>query len=200
MTAPFDYPADPHTRCHGPLGYRDCDSFRPWLRDEFSFRCVYCLLREQWGRVRGLYTIDHFLPVSRHPAQSVEYDNLLYACVTCNGAKGDRTLPDPLAVLTRPGVRVAEDGTIHADNPEAARLIELLGLNAAESVEFRLLWIGILALCARHDPPLYRRLLGYPDDLPDLTRLIPPAGNQRPQGVTQSAHARRSRGQLSDVY
>src|SRR5205814_9068910 len=36
-------------------------------RDEFTFRCVYCLLREQWGLVRGTFAIDHFLPVAIHP-------------------------------------------------------------------------------------------------------------------------------------
>src|SRR5437764_4015992 len=100
MTIPFIYPSVPHVRRHGPQGYADYASYRPWLRDEFSFRCVYCLLREQWGRVRGTYALDHFLPVAQHPAEMTEYDNLLYACATCNGAKGDRVVPDPLSVLT----------------------------------------------------------------------------------------------------
>ena len=47
MNSPFEYPSSPHRRRHGPLGYADYASFRPWLRDEFSFRCVYCLLRER---------------------------------------------------------------------------------------------------------------------------------------------------------
>ena len=48
----FRYPAVPHARRHGPRGYADAESYRPWLRDEFTFRCVYCLFREQWGRSR----------------------------------------------------------------------------------------------------------------------------------------------------
>jgi hypothetical protein len=59
MTA-FDYPPGPHVRRHGPRGYADLESFRPWLRDEFDFRCVYCLLREQWGRTRGTFELDYF--------------------------------------------------------------------------------------------------------------------------------------------
>ena len=78
MSAPFAYPAVPHARNHGPQGYTDYTSYRPWLRDEFSFRCVYCLFREQWGRVRGVYTLDHFLPVALHPGKATDYDNLLY--------------------------------------------------------------------------------------------------------------------------
>jgi hypothetical protein len=36
MTA-FTYPAEPHRRRHGPQGYADAASYRPWLRDEFAF-------------------------------------------------------------------------------------------------------------------------------------------------------------------
>ena len=52
---PFRYPEQPHVRRHGPQGYVTLESYRPWLRDEFTFRCVYCLLREQWGRARGSF-------------------------------------------------------------------------------------------------------------------------------------------------
>lgn len=200
MNIPFDYPSSPHARRHGPRGYSDYPSYRPWLRDEFSFRCVYCLLREQWGRVRGVYALDHFLPVAHHPEQETEYDNLLYACATCNAAKGDRSVPDPLTVLIGTAVRVSEDGLLHAKSAEAARLIELLGLNDPRTVEFRMLWIGIIALSARHAPELHRRLMGYPDDLPDLANLQPPGGNARPGGTEQSAFARRQRDTLPESY
>jgi hypothetical protein len=199
MSAPFEYPLAPHARRHGPQGYADYASFRPWLRDEFSFRCVYCLLREQWGLVRSIYAIDHFLPVAHHPASVTDYDNLLYACVTCNTAKGARAVPDPLAVLTSAVVRVAKDGTIQAGNPEAARLIELLGLDSQDYTEFRKLWIDIVAV-ARQKPDLYLRLMGYPEDLPDLRLPQPPGGNSRPAGVEQSAFARRERGELPSDY
>lgn len=44
---PFVYAAFPNLRRRGPRGYRRHESYRDWLRDEFSFRCVYCLNREQ---------------------------------------------------------------------------------------------------------------------------------------------------------
>jgi HNH endonuclease len=200
MTPPFQYPPAPHVRRHGPQGYADYSSFRPWLRDEFSFRCVYCLLREQWGRVNGTFTIDHFVAVAIDPELENDYDNLLSACVTCNLRKGVRVLPDPLTVLTSTVVRVESDGTIHADaNSEAARLIELLGLDSRESTRFRKRWIEIVAL-ARQNPDLYRELMGYPDDLPNLRCRRPPGGNTRPAGVEQSAFARRERGELPSSY
>jgi hypothetical protein len=174
MTPPFRYPSTRHTRRHGPRGYADYTGFRPWLRDEFSFRCVYCLFREQWGRVNGIFTIDHFVAVTNDHELESDYDNLLFACVTCNFRKGARVLPDPLAVLTSTAVRVDSDGTIHADaKSAAAQLIELLGLDSPESTSFRKRWIEIIAL-ARQNPDLYQQLMGYPDELPDLRRRRPP--------------------------
>jgi hypothetical protein len=101
MTTPFTYPAAPHVRRHGPQGYADHASYRPWLRDEFTFRCVYCLLREQWGRVSATFDIDHFLPVAHHPELAATYDNLLYSCATCNVGKGAQRLPDPCRVFVQ---------------------------------------------------------------------------------------------------
>ena len=55
---PFTYPSAPIVRRHDPIGYLDYDSFRPWLRDEFRFRCVYCLRRERWEPDLGVFEID----------------------------------------------------------------------------------------------------------------------------------------------
>src|SRR6516162_3084584 len=112
--AAFSYPASPHMRRHGPRGYHDHESYRPWLRDEFTFRCVYCLLREQWGLVRGVFDIDHFLPVANYPDQRLAYDNLLYGWVTCNAAKGKQVVPDPSQFLLGADVSVSEDGQLSA--------------------------------------------------------------------------------------
>ena len=37
-TAIFDYPRQPHERRHGPSGYDPYGGYKPWLRDEFTFR------------------------------------------------------------------------------------------------------------------------------------------------------------------
>src|SRR5947209_20503873 len=123
------YPVARHDRRHGPRGYSDVESYRPWLRDEFAFRCVYCLFREQWGRVKAGFTLDHFLPVSVHPEHQHSYDNLLYACVACNRAKGAALVPDPTQVFVEGAVHVHEDGRIEGTTPAARRLIRLLGLD-----------------------------------------------------------------------
>jgi hypothetical protein len=88
---------------------------------------VYCLVRETWGPFKGVYALDHFLPMVARPDLALEYENLLYGCVSCNLSKGSQAAPDPLTCLLHPVVRVAEDGAILADTPAARKLIELLG-------------------------------------------------------------------------
>jgi hypothetical protein len=200
MTPPFTYPHAPQARRHGPRGYADYERYRPWLRDEFAFRCVYCLLREAWGPVTGVYALDHFVPVVLRPDLALEYENLRYACVSCNLIKAAQRTADPTAVLLAPQVRVTPDGTLRADTVEAGRLIDLLGLNRPRLRELRELWIGIIRLAAAADPILYRRLLGFPDDLPNLRRLRPPGGNTRPQGVATSYFVQRQHGTLPATY
>jgi hypothetical protein len=193
---PFTYPAVPHVRRHGPQGYADYASYRPWLRDEFNFRCVYCLLREQWGRVRGIFHLDHFHPTAHDPGKKQRYDNLLYCCAACNEAKGDRLVPDPCQVLLEGDVEVGEDGVLVSKTPEAHRLVKKLGLNRPEAREFRCIWISIIALAREYDLPLYQQLLGFPEELPNLARLRPPGGNTRPEGIAESWYEKRRTGTL----
>jgi hypothetical protein len=161
---------------------------------------VYCLLRETWGTFQGVYALDHFLPMVSRPDLALEYENLLYGCVSCNLAKGSQKTPNPLSCLLDPVVQVSEDGAIHAQTPAARKLIDMLGLNRPRLREFRELWIRIVRLAALCDPELSRRLRGYPIELPDLSTLRPPEGNTHPAGVAQSHFARRQRGELPDVY
>jgi hypothetical protein len=158
------------------------------------------LLRETWGPGKGSYALDHFLPMASRPDLALEYENLLYACVSCNLSKGRLRTPDPLSNLLEADVTVAEDGGLDAATPKARKLIELLGLNRPRLREFRELWIRIVRLAALYDPPLLQQLTAYPADLPDLDTLQPPEGNARPEGIAQSHFARRQRGELPYTY
>jgi hypothetical protein len=73
-------------------------------------------------------------------------------------------------------------------------------LDSEEARAYRRRWISILRLAQRYAPELYEELLSCPPDLPDLSRLRPPGGNTRPQGIEQSHHARRARGELPEIY
>ena len=202
MTVPnaFEYPAHSHRRRHGPQGYASAIQYRDWLRDEFDFRCVYCLEREQWVHRTGHFHTEHFQPVAQRPDLTVEYDNLVYACHVCNALKRDQIVPDPLRVLLNDAVSVQANGTLTADTKEAAKLLEMLQLNSPESRRRRRLILRVIRLAKEHDPALLQELLGFPDNLPDLSRLHPPGGNRRPTGVTRSHFAKTSRGTLPTTY
>ncbi len=198
---PFDYPASRTLRRHGPNGYADYRSYRPWLRDEFTFRCVYCLKREQWGLVAGDFDLDHFQAQARSAGKDANnYDNLLYSCHTCNLRKGGNELPDPCSGLTADQARVHLDGSLEARSDDAERIILILGLNSEKYKEFRLIWIRSVQLARAHDREHYLRLMCFPADLPDLSRERPPAGNSRPEGVGLSYFALRQRGELTETY
>lgn len=200
---PFTYPVTRHIRKHGPYGYTDYESYRDWLRDEYSFRCVFCLKREQW-ELTGTWDIDHSAPQSSHPQDRLNYENLLYVCHRCNITKNVRIAPDPCQIAFGQCLQVHEDGTIEALNPEGELLVANLRLDSAKRTESRYLIISLLRSLFQSSKPqdkeLYIQLMRYPDDLPDLSRLRPPGGNRRPEGVNESFYARRMRGELEETY
>lgn len=201
----FAYPEAAHVRRHGPAGYLEYQSFKPWLRDEFTFRCVYCLFRERWyPNGQDSFSVDHVVPQQQAPERICDYENLVYACVRCNSCKQAVLLPDPCATAYASLLRVREeDGVVEGLTPEGARLIDVLLLNRADSVSWRRQWLAALrrvrVAVGGGDPELVRLLLSYPDDLPDLVALRPP-GNTRPAGLAQSYLALRQRGELPEGY
>ncbi|NLF73976.1 MAG: hypothetical protein GX575_33635 [Candidatus Anammoximicrobium sp.] len=148
----------------------------------------------------GEYDIDHFQPVSVNAALGTDYDNLLYACARCNLAKRDREVPDPTVHLTTDELRVYPDGRIEGLTPAAKKLIAKLDLDSPQATQWRLIWIRNVELARQFDREQYERLLSFPDDLPDLSRLRPPGGNTRPAGVEESHFVRRQRNQLAVTY
>ena len=81
----FRYPDTPPPRRHQPQGYCAYQSCKPWLRDEFGFRCVYCLWRECWeANGHHGFGVEHVNPRSTSEEQVVDYDQFVYACNTCN--------------------------------------------------------------------------------------------------------------------
>lgn len=199
---PFAFPVGVHTRRHGPSGWSDYRRYKPWLRDEFSFRCVYCLNRERWMDTRRGYQIDHFVPQKIRPDLRADYDNLLYLCAACNNLKGAALLPDPCVLALNECLCFHDDGTVEALMPrqdEGQRLIDVLELDQPQLIEFRRCKIGAIKSHLVHDPDLYLHELGYPTDLPDLTSNMPPR-NSRLGGISESCRARLDVGVLPPVY
>ena len=195
----FDYPQPQEKRRHGPAGYSAYESFRPWLRDEFDFRCVYCLKRETWGQVTFDFELDHFEPQSLNPQLRLDYLNLVYACRHCNAVKRDQTVADPFVFLRATHVTTLADGSLQPNDIETQRLIRQLDLNSPRLKAWRVMWLRIVALAKVHDPGLYFQLVGFPDDLPNLSKRKPPQ-NLRTEGLEQCWFARRQRGDLPAEY
>ena len=196
----FEYPAAPHVRRHGPAGYKDYGSYRDWLRDEFMFRCVYCLRREQWDERGAAFHIEHFIPVVIDPDSTCEYVNLLYACATCNEAKkAVLGVPDPCKVAFHDCLRVIDNGRVVAQNDDGEKLIQVLRLDSERSVRHRSRWMRILEALRTTHPALHEELMGFPAELPDLRQKRVPS-NTKPKGAQNCYFALRERGELPAMY
>lgn len=200
--AAFDYPTQKHVRRHGPVGYEDYKSCRDWLRDEFSFRCVFCLQREQWCRFQASFHIDHFIPQAINPNLACEYDNLLYVCAACNSIKSDLDVPNPCEFAFGDCVAVLPDGTIESRNETGELLIDRLRLDDDPLTKYRRLLLETWrALLSSGNLLTYAEWMRYPEDLPDLGRQKKkPPSNRRPEGISQSTFERRKRGELPETY
>lgn len=195
----FDYPPIKKTRRHGPSGYRQYEQFRPWLRDEFCFRCIYCLKRETWGQVTGEFELDHFEPQVLKPIKSLDYENLVYACCRCNAIKGSQRIADPFDWLWHDAVTILPDGYLQAHHQESRRLILQMDLNSPELVRWRVLWMRVVELASEHDHALFLQLVDFPSNLPNLSKLRPHR-NHRPSGISASWFALKQQGLLPSIY
>jgi uncharacterized protein (TIGR02646 family) len=199
-STPFVYPSKPHVRKHGPEGYRNYRLYLNWLRDEFSFRCVYCLRRENWITLKADMQIDHFVPKSIHPKGALDYDNLVYSCSSCNHSKAAHLAPDPCRVAYASCVTVEDDGKIRPLSDDGIALIETLGLDDNDYKEMRQAVFELLDELSS-DGKAYCRWFGYPNNLPDLSQEPkPPGGNKRPHGLSESCFERARDGRLPKLY
>ena len=86
----FAYPKARHTRIQTPPDYTDYRKYKPYLRDEFAGRCVYCRAHERWRHAYDEYGVDHYRPkgLAQFSHLACVYANLYYCCPACNRRKG----------------------------------------------------------------------------------------------------------------
>lgn len=207
LPEPFAYSKEPQRRRHGPAGYQDYRDYKPWLRDEFTFRCVYCLERETWYPDRAAsFSGDHFDPKALNADRERDYANLVYACTRCNSFKQAAiVLLDPTSVALGQHLWVTEDGSITALSTAGQQLIDLFHLDKSPAVAVREEYLLLLQAKAAqpHDPTIHKlfvRKFGYPTDLPNLRKRRPPDGNSKKSSEANCYHARRARGELAEYY
>jgi HNH endonuclease len=80
-------------------------SFREYVREDFSECCAYCLLHELLAGGRDNFELDHFRPKSRFPELIDNFFNLYYSCHVCNLFKGNAW---PSEVMTKLGYRFVD--------------------------------------------------------------------------------------------
>ncbi len=115
----YEYPAEPYNRKHGPFGYADYHSFKPWLRDEFEFRCVYCLIREKWYHDGSkVFGADHLIPQAVDASKACDFTNLVYSCNRCNSAKGTNQMIVPCQESIGDFLRINPDGQFISINSQ----------------------------------------------------------------------------------
>ena len=193
-------------RKHSPDGYESYKSFKPWVRDEFWFRCIYCLSRETWyPNGHRAFSIDHVAPKSESPALELSYKNLVYSCLWCNSAKSDAGLRDPVNESLGIHLAILSSGMVEPRTEYGETIVHLLFLNEPERVESRRRGLLLVELLIEHpeDENLqekYYSWFGFPSGMPDLETLRPPLGNLNEGSEFQSVFARNGRGELHLVY
>jgi hypothetical protein len=202
----FTHPPQPHVRRHGPRGYDPYNGFKPWLRDEFQFRCVYCLEREMWYPDRSAsFSVDHVVPQTDDKTLVCEYRNLVYACTRCNSAKQDVRLLDPTVAAFGEQIRLGQDGLFVSLTADGQDIIDQLSLNDNPALKVRRWFLRIIELKKLYpnDPriaEMYLEAFGYPEDMPDLRTKKPPSGNSIKDSEESCYYVRKERGELSDTY
>lgn len=191
---PYEYPLTPLVRKHAPSYPTQWEPHRDWLRDDFDFRCVYCLQRERWVKRRAVFAIDHIVPRVAGGAP-YGYGNLAYACASCNSAKSDSAVPHPGQYACGKCVEVDDEGRIRAKNREGQLLIRALLLDDEENTETRRGWIRILNTLAKHDLGQFEQMMSFPDDLPDLQLKRSPK-NAKPNSWKQSHRGMNNAGKI----
>ena len=202
----FTYPRSLHVRRHGPRGYRNYRAYKPWLRDEFVFRCVYCLWRERWcAEGDHIFGVDHLVPQTTHPERISDYDHRVYACWQCNALKQDaKTVINPCEEALGHHLEIQSDGSVRALTVHGAEQIALCRLNRPRLLEARRMMIELFSMleaCVSGEAgECLRFLQGFPDNLPRLSTLRPPDSNTRPESIVDSYYAKRQRGELPATY
>lgn len=196
-----------HQRRHGPAGYQTYITYKDWLRDEFAFRCVYCLNRERWyPNGSGSFGVEHAISQREAPDLALSFDNLLYACNRCNSFKTDlEGILNPCIEPMAANLGILTDGRIDPLTILGRILVDTLQLNDPDVVEMRSRFI----LFAQHlnegtvAPQVIAEtikiLFSYPEDLPDLRNNRPPR-NSRPEGVNATYFLKRQNGTLPSTY
>ena len=178
----------PRPRRYAPI-YTQYSTYKEFLRDEFDFRCCYCLAREIW-KDDGEFGIDHWKPKGDLLFAHLEcvYENLVWACDTCNEAKKSITVKlEPLVDDFSQHVAFGEKGKVVGLTPQGKGLVRKLKLrDRSQFLSFVMDYVKIKD---------HSFSLKFPADLPDLTRKRP-----KVSGIEDCYFKQREQGSLPPYF
>lgn len=151
----FSYPSRRYTRRLAPGPFASYRTYKPFLRNEFRARCVYCMMLDTLASPRAnTFCVDHYLAKRYYPHLETAYANLFYSCSDCNlqkwawpydrkGLKVGFTIPNPCEHVMAEHLEFQADGSVAAKTRDGEATIDLLNINDPRSVGFRGTWITI---------------------------------------------------------
>ena len=139
---PFWYPTKKHQRTEAPPVYANYQNYKPYLKNEFSGRCVYCRKADSF-QDSGSFHVEHYKPKSMFSDLVNVYSNLFYACASCNRLKSSYWSVEQSKQVLNPCDHVMsqhlvfESELVEKRSSQGGFNIELLRLNNADSVSYR---------------------------------------------------------------
>lgn len=151
---PFIYPKLRHSRVLNPPNYASYGRYKPFLREEFERKCVYCRMPDTMRGEQG-YGADHYRPKKLFPELAATYANLFYCCNPCNSRKGGywpdgdqasaRFIPNPCDHEMFAHLRF-QRASVEAKTTSGEFTLELLDLNDPESLNYRKFVLETIAI------------------------------------------------------
>lgn len=196
------------SRRFNPPRYIDYTSYKPWLRDEYGFRCVYCLRREVWdwsGDRR--FSVEHLVPKrgpNGDPSLECVYTNLIYACVDCNSSRSDTPLPLDIKrdFIGNHLVLDVKSGEYREKSSVGIALRKIFALNASGYPQHRRRVVESWARVCGYRPGVTASdndLFRFPQNLPDLRAKAVKSGMKACLvGIDNSARERSLSGALEE--
>ena len=132
------------------------EAYRRWLRQDFEFRCAYCLRHEFFFGGGEAGEIDHFCPRYLFPDRVNEYGNLYWSCRKCNAVKGGKwpseaqmgrglRFLDPCVEDHEDHWQTQADGGLTALTPVGRYTIRQIRLDRPTLIQFRQFLFGLQA-------------------------------------------------------
>ncbi len=147
--SPFKYPHKKHQRTQTPPQYSDYRRYKPYLKKEFSNKCVYCRKSDALEDIGGFH-VEHYRPKHQFKHLVTDYKNLYYSCAACNRYKDNYWSDDSNQRVVNPcdhvmshHLKFEKNEVASLSNPGKTTL-NILNLNSNESIKYRNLMNGLI--------------------------------------------------------